>query len=206
MPQASRIISYVFHPLWMPLISFLLAINTDPYFLSFFPKELFNLFLIILAINIIAPGLSLIFMWKRGLIGDLEISKRSERLVPFFIVLVYYLLSYLMLKQRDLPVPPAVYSMFLGVILTLLTSILVNAVWKISIHMMAAGGLTGAFLGLFSVHNYSHPPVLMACIGISAAVAFARIYSGRHIPSQVYAGFLTGVLINYMALSQSWIF
>ncbi len=201
MLQFARIISAVFHPLGMPLAIFFIAVLFDPYFRNFFPAQLIGLFAIILMINIIAPGLSLYFMWKRGLIGDLNISKRSERWLPFFIVLVYYALSYYMLRQRDLPIPYAVYSMFLGVIITLIAAILVNSFWKISIHMMSAGGLVGTFAGLFVLHQYSNATLLAGLIAIASFVGFSRIITKNHTPAQVYVGFVVGFLLNYATIS-----
>jgi membrane-associated phospholipid phosphatase len=205
MLRLAKLISVVFHPLGMPLGIFIIALLFDPYFSNFFPPQLIGLFTVILLVNIIAPGISLYFMWKRGLIADLDISKRSERWIPFFIVLVYYLLSYYMLRQRDLPVPFAVYSMFLGVIITLFVSIVINSIWKISIHMMAAGGLVGTFAGLFIAHHYTNIGLLSGLIAIAAFVGFARIYTGNHTAAQVYAGFLVGFLLNFSALALGWI-
>lgn len=205
MHQVARFFSYVFHPLWMPALVFFLALRTDPYLRAFFPKELSILFILMLGINIVAPGLSVLFMLRNKLISDIEITQRKERIVPFFIVLMYYLITYTMLRRAELPVPVSIYSMFLGVILTLLIAILVNSVWKISIHMMASGGMVGTFLGLFQIHSYGDPGMLIVLLAIATLLAFSRIYQGKHSVAQVYAGFLVGVLINYFALAGNWV-
>jgi len=199
----ARLISYLFHPLWMPVYIFFLAVNTDPYLYAFFPREMITLFILILGINVIAPGLSMLFMLRKGLIGDLDVTNRKERLVPFLLVLMYYLISYIMLRYWALPVPSVIYSMFISVMLVIILALIVNAYWKISIHMMGVGGLLGSFLGLFYLHGYSNVNLTALLILIAALTGFARLYTNKHDLPQVYVGFGAGVVISFWAIAGS---
>jgi len=201
----SRLISYIFHPLWMPVYIFFIAITVDPYLYAFFPRALISLFVIVLGINVIAPGLSMLFMWKRGLIVDLELSNRNERIVPYALVLMYYSISYFMLQRTELPIPLPIYSMFIGVIVSLAIAVVVNLVWKISVHGIGVGGLIGTFLALFHLHDYSIPLLLCGFILIASLVGFARIFMGKHTLNQVYAGTLLGFTVSYCSIYYNWV-
>ena len=205
MKQLANLISYIFNPLWMPVYIFFLGVYTDPYLYAFFPRELMGLFVLILGINVVAPGLSLLFMLRKGLISDLDVSDRRERLAPYLLVLMYYVISYFMLRRTGVPVPTAILSMFLSVMAVLVVSMAINAYWKISVHMMASGGLVGTFLAFFYMHGYSNPLLLCVLIAIAASVAASRIYLGRHTPAQVYAGFIGGVMISFWAIAGAWV-
>lgn len=201
----ARLISYLFHPLWMPVYIFFLAVNFDPYLYAFFPREMITLFVLILGINVIAPGLSMLFMLKRGLIGDLEVTNRKERLVPFLLVLMYYLISYIMLRYWELPIPAVIYSMFLSVMLVIVIALVINSWWKISIHMMGVGGLLGSFLGFFYLHEYSSVNLLAILILVAALTGFARLYMGKHDLPQVYVGYGLGALISFWAIAGAFV-
>lgn len=201
----ARFISYLFHPLWMPVYIFFLAINVDPYLYAFFPRPLIGLFVVVLGINVLAPGLSMLFMWKRGLIADLELSNRKERAVPYVLVLMYYSISYFMLQKTDLPIPLPIYSMFIGVIVSLVIAVLINLVWKISVHAIGVGGLIGTFLALFHLHGYSIPLLLSGFILVASLVGFARVFLEKHTLNQVYAGSLLGILISYCSIYYTWV-
>jgi membrane-associated phospholipid phosphatase len=201
----ANLISYIFHPLWMPVYIFFLAVNTDPYLYAFFPRELMGMFVLILAINVVAPGVSILFMKKKGLISDLDVSNRKERFAPYLLVLMYYAISYFMLRRTGIPIPTAVLSMFMSIIIILVVSLSINAYWKISVHTMATGGLVGTFLAFFYLHGYSNALLLSALIIVAALVAASRVYLGKHTLSQVYAGFAGGLILSFLAISGSWV-
>ena len=85
----------------------------------------------------------------------------------------------------------------IGASLALLITILINFRWKISMHMIGAGGILGLF---YAFGRYFHFPSLQAVLFISVVsglIAAARLYRGAHSPAQLYVGFGVGFLLEF---------
>lgn len=72
---------------------------------------------------------------------------------------------------------------------------LINFKWKISIHMIGIGGLTGVFIGLAINLSLNLTVMIGAFIALAGLVGFARLQLNAHKPSEIYAGYLIGVFI-----------
>ncbi|MFZ6051978.1 hypothetical protein [Halocola ammonii] len=201
MTRIAQIVSVVFHPLWMPLYLFLGAWWIDPYMRAFLPLGLLKYLLFVLGINVVAPLVSILMLRYRNLISSLHLRKREERLLPFIIVLAYYILTYFLLRLKAVPIPEVVYSMLLCLILVLTAVLIINFWWKISVHLTAAGGVLGTLIGLSTIHQFDVSFWLYVVLGLAGIIAFARLQLREHSSLQVYAGFLLGGSISYWLVS-----
>lgn len=193
--------SYVFHPLWIPLMTFGLASYLDPWLVP--NKPVFNFIGLVLIINAIAPLISILIMMRKGMISDVEIRDRQQRSRPYVIILFYFILTYWLLRNRQIPVDPAVFSMFLGVIVSIICALVINRFWKISAHMLAVGGLVGVMFGLANEIPSGMHVTIALLVFIAGGVGFSRIYLKAHSHNQVYMGFLLGLVVNYVLVNYS---
>ena len=103
------VISYVLHPLWTPLIMLGLLWCVDPW-LRLQPAVMAYV-ASVLVINAVAPAVSLYVLHRRGVLRDLEVSKQSERTLPFLIVLFYQALGYFALTRPGVYLPPEILGL-----------------------------------------------------------------------------------------------
>ena len=136
------ILSYVFHPLWMPFILLLVLWGVDPW-LRMQPAMMVYVASILL-INAIAPAISLYVQHRRGALSDLEVSQRKESTVPFLVVMFYQLLGYYALTRPGVFLPSEVLSLVVAMIASLLVAMLLTRWIKVSMHLPAQGGALGA--------------------------------------------------------------
>jgi len=61
--------------------------------------------------------------------------------------------------------------------------------------MMSMGGFTGYLIAVSMALRYDIPLLIIASILISGYLGTARIQLNAHNPPQVYAGYITGVLV-----------
>jgi membrane-associated phospholipid phosphatase len=195
MRRAAVIISYIFHPLWMPLLVFGLAMWVDPYLIA--QRAVVPFIAIVLSVNVLAPGASIWIMVKRGMVSSKEIPGRKERLGPFIVVATYYFITYWFLRPRTMILSEPLVAMFCAVWVALVLTILINLKWKISVHMLAQGGMIGCLAALSKLHFLNIGPLLIFLILIAGWVGFSRLYLQAHTHAQVYAGFLLGFVVNY---------
>jgi membrane-associated phospholipid phosphatase len=67
--------------------------------------------------------------------------------------------------------------------------------WKISLHMIGVGALTGAFAGLALLSPNSFTMLLILAILVSGLTGTSRLILSAHKPIEVYIGFLTGLAL-----------
>jgi membrane-associated phospholipid phosphatase len=200
--RLAKILSLIFHPLWMPLIIYILVRWLDPYYIA--PTQADNFVLLLLVVNIIAPAVSILIMIKYGLLSDIELRNRKERFGPYLLVIFYYILSYTMLKWKGPILPPEVFSFFVSVILSLVVSLTINMFWKISVHLLAQGGVFGTLLALNSLHKSDITVFLMLSAIGAGLTAYSRLKLDAHTHGQVYAGFCLGACMNWLVISQKF--
>lgn len=201
MERLATVVSYTFHPLWMPLITLTAIYNLDP-FLGLHPK-VFRLLLLILLINLVAPGLSIIIMRSRNMVSNLDITNRSERFLPFALFLFYYGLSYYWLRRHgaELYIPVLVYGIFTALLLSLFVALVITTKTKISMHLLAMGSVCGVIAAVNRLHVLGAGDILGAAVLVAGIVGWARVRLGVHTHAQVYLGFSVGFIIHFVALS-----
>lgn len=191
------LITYLFHPLLIPTygICLLYRIFSNFYFIHD-NRILISLVGITFVSTCLLPAISALFLFRSGLLSNLEMTDRRERLLPYLLTTLYYLLAYYLLKNFPLPsgMLLAVRLFTLGATCALLLTSGINLIWKISAHAIAIGGLTGAFLILCL--KLSFPPIdeLCWCTLVAGMVGWARLKLEAHSPAQIYAGFGLGML------------
>jgi len=199
MYRLAQILSIIFHPLWMPLIIYMSVRTIDPYYIA--PTQADYFVFLLLGINIVAPAVSMLIMIKYGMLSSIELRSRKERFGPYLLVIFYYVLSYTMLRWKGPYLPPTVFSFFLSVIVSLMLSLAINSIWKISVHMLAQGGVFGTLLALNVIHpnlDTVYPALSLLMAGMTA---YARLKLEAHTHGQVYAGFCLGAIVNWIVIS-----
>lgn len=195
----AKVLSIVFHPLWMPLLIFLFVRKIDPYYIA--PHEADQFVFLLLGINIVAPALSMLVMIRYGMLSSIDLRDRKERFGPYLLVIFYYVLSFFVLKWKVDHLPETVFRFLEAVILSLVASLTINMFWKISVHMLAQGGVFGTLIGLNAVHPNVDQLWPMFSVAMAGLTAYSRLKLEAHSHGQVYAGFCLGTLINALIIS-----
>jgi membrane-associated phospholipid phosphatase len=208
--QFFKAISYVFHPLLMPLLGvyFLFESPTIPASfykldaLYFFPDAAKNrIYLVLAVLTFAAPLLSLAIMYWNKMISSFHLEKKEERVYPFFIVSFYYVLAYIFVAYqwpKELQHPAFVGFLF-GTVLVFLITFILNFWTKISIHAVAIFGI----LGLLVAYNQTQLTfyeeeivpnlwLILFFAVLSGLVVTARLYLKAHTLKEVLQGMAIG--------------
>jgi membrane-associated phospholipid phosphatase len=200
--QFSKFLSLIFHPLGMPMVIYLLVRWIDPYYIA--PAEADYFVFLLLGINIIAPAASILIMIKFKMVSSIDLHDRKERWAPYLLVILYYILSYALLRYYGPALPTEVFSFFLSVIVSLLLSLGINFFWKISVHMLGQGGVFGSLISLSILHRADVSIIIIGCLIMAALTGFSRLRLNAHTHQQVYAGFVLGMVCNLVILCGEW--
>lgn len=191
--RIAELISVIFHPLLVPTYTYyIITVQFSPLVLRI-PAEMQNLIGgLVFTTTAILPATMMLLMLRLKFIGSLRIPLRSERPAPILITLIFFFLAYYMLRQ--LQVAPLFYYYMLGATALGLLCFLINLFYKISLHMAALGGATGSFIGLAFLLSHPMLAVLSVAIIVSGLTAFARLSLESHRPSEVYLGYVSGLV------------
>ncbi len=188
----AKAISFVFHPLLMPFYGILIIFNIGSYIVfSVSPMIKYLVYAIVFVNTFLIPAMSGIFLLKKGLITSLEMNTTKERRLPLLITGLFYSLTYYFLQK--FPLPPLIFLILLGATLSVLVSMMVNLIWKISAHMIGAGGMVGAVIGVSWRLSLDLNLLIICLILLSGLIGTSRLKLNAHNPSQVYIGFLLGL-------------
>lgn len=202
-PWWARIVSTVLHPLVMPLVTLVLLFAFDPYLRTM--PGVFVYLLLVVVVNTVAPAISLFVLYRKGVLSDMEIAKRSERTLPFLIVLAYFILTYVLLVTGDTMYIPSIYlSTWMGLIVSIALAIVITKRFKISMHMLGQGGALGALLAVQNIHFESHFELNVVLLLLAGTLGWARIRLGVHRHIEVYTGYLLGFSVCFITVLMGW--
>ena len=192
-------ISFIFHPIIMPLLGVIFYFSKSP---RFIPKEIIQAKLISISIlTVILPILIYYLLKTLGKTHSIYLKTARERILPLGLNCI---IIYLIVKRVF---PPSeiieLYYFFIGVLLSSLTCfILAILKFKASIHMIAISGVFMFYIAL-SLHfgiNINGTLALMAII--TGAIATSRLHLKAHNYVELITGFCIGflpqlTLLNY---------
>jgi hypothetical protein len=190
----ATVVSYILHPLLVPTYIIIFLLNMDV-FLAFMIPFTLRLWIISMffMVTFAMPAMMIWMMHRRGIITSMQMEMRSERFYPLLLTTIFWVIGYVLLSRTGLPV--IYYQYLLGGIAALIIAIGINYFWKISLHMLGMGGLTGVFLGFSFRIGVDVFLLLTILILLSGLVGYARLKVNSHNPPQIYAGYIVGVLL-----------
>jgi membrane-associated phospholipid phosphatase len=187
----ARLFSIAFHPLVIPTLGLLLLFRLDSYIHFAVPPQAKRFILVIVFINTaLAPALAVLLLKRTGLIRDVMLNDRSERLFPLLLSSLLFFLTYYLLRQVTLP--SLIYYYMMGGTLLVILCLLITFRWKISLHMMGLGGYTGFLIATSMFLKIDISLLIGLCVLVGGFVGAARLRLGSHTPMQIYAGYLAG--------------
>ena len=192
--QLSKIISVILHPIFMPIIALYLSLELIPNIGFSITNYLNFIFLTLFFSTIILPLISILFLIKYKLVSSLEMSFHKERPVPLLITVTWMIYGYYKLIGV-LVLAPILKAEITGAIIILFIAAAISKYWKISLHMLAMGGVVGVFFSLNFLFG-GLLQIIAISILLSGVLGIARINEGAHNHTQIYTGFLLGFLIE----------
>ena len=190
----ARIISVVLQPLLIPFYSILIIFGLKTYISLVIPVQAKQMILALVFITtFLFPAIFIFLLYKRKIITTLQMRDRNERIFPLIITNIFYFLAFHMIRQLELP---EIYiKLFFGSAVIVLFTMIVSLFWKISAHMTGVGGLLGSLIGLSQTIQYNLLGWVIVAAICCGLVGFARLKLKAHTQTQVYTGFLAGLII-----------
>ena len=195
--KIARVISYLFHPLFVPFYMIVLLLSTNSYYSLIIPfKGKLLLTGIIFLTTILLPSFTAFLFYRIKLIRSFFPDSREERIYLLVNIAIFYYLSYYLLKGTHVSL---ILSYFmLGATILVICAVLISFFYRISLHMIGTGAMSGTLLGL--AWNNSQDMILLTLLLIFCAglTGTARLKIDPQKPAGVYTGFLVGVTVMFV--------
>ncbi len=201
MDKLLKSISYVFHPLLMPLLGVIFYFSKSPRFIA--PEIIQAKLVSLLILTVLLPILLYFLLKTLGKVSSIHLRSTKERIYP----LILNCIVIVIVLQRILTPTQAIelHFFFLGILLSNMTClILAISKFKASIHMIGVSGLFMFFITL-SIHfsiNINGTLAMMALI--IGAVATSRLHLKAHSSKELIMGLFIG-LIPQLILTPYWL-
>lgn len=184
-------ISYIFHPLLMPLLGVVFYFHKTP---KYVPENLIYAKVFSICILTIILPILLYFLLKTiKKVESIHLETTTERRLPLLINCILLLL----IINRVLPIEeiPELYYFFLGILISTISCLALALIkFKASIHMIGAAGFFMFTIAL-SIHfqiNINGTIALM-CLLIGA-IGTSRLHLKAHTALELIMGFFVGLL------------
>lgn len=192
-------ISYIFHPLIMPLLGVFFYFSKTP---RFVPAPIIKAKVFSITILTILLPILLYFLLKTvKKVQSLELQTTRERIIP--LILNASIMTLILNRVLPYDEIPELYYFYLGILFSTLACLFLAFLkFKASIHMIGSAGFFMFAIAL-SIHfkiNFNGTIALM-CV-IIGGIATSRLHLKAHTNSELLIGFVVGflpqlVLLNY---------
>ena len=156
------------------------------------------IYLIVALTTLVLPMVMMPILLRAKIITSYLLADKNERRIPLLIIALLYLTGAFILQKFDAPV---ILSLFLnGSSMVVLAVAIFNWRWKISNHMAGIGGVTGMVLAISMRWMLNEQLILAILFLVAGFTGYARLKEDDHTPAQVYAGYLLGLIINFLLI------
>lgn len=204
MKYPALVLSVVFQPLLIPTLVFGLILYAVPEATSIPAEFKDRIFFLIVLSTLLIPMITIIGLRLSGTLKSLHMKEIQDRLIPFSITSVYYLLTVYFLYQKT-ELDPILWQTLSVITLSVIGLTIVTFFWKMSAHMTGAGGLLAVILILgFKFHTFQVLYPLILSILLAGGIGSSRLYLGAHKPLEIYAGLFLGFVVCFLGFNWIW--
>ncbi len=196
----AKIISYVFHPLFVPVYIAWFLITVQPYlFASFSPAEKFITLLRFIIMYSFFPLVTVLLAKGLGFFDSIFLKTQKERIIPYIACGIYYFwMCYVLRNQPQFS--KVVVQLSMAIFIASSLGLIVNIYMKVSMHAISMGILL-VFISLLSfTQGGSYTIYLAFAILIAGLVCTSRFIVSDHTQKEIYGGLLVGGLSQLIAV------
>ena len=194
----AKFISYVFHPLFIPLyITYFIIIVRSYQFAGISEWGNLRILLQVFVNCTFLPLASILLLRALNFINSVFLKTQKDRIIPYIICMTFYFWNWYVFKNnhevKDL------VSMSMAIFNASVFGFLVNISMKVSMHAISAGVMS-TFIALLAFTDSSSFSLYLAItVLLSGIVCTSRLIVSDHSQKEIYYGFLIGVFSQLAA-------
>ena len=194
----ARIISFLFHPLFIPVYLSWLITTTQPYlFGTTWGKTIFVARFVVM--YTFFPLVSVLLMKALKFISSIQLKTQRDRIIPYVVCMIYYWWTWYVLHNQP-EYPKEAVQLSLAIFLASIGGLMANISMKVSMHAIAAGVMVTFVMLLGFSQDLNFGIYISSSIFLTGAICTARFIDSDHTPKEIYVGLFIGVGALLLAL------
>ena len=195
-----HIVSYIFHPLFIPSYITAFLVYADPYAFAGMNDRLkmFKLISVVFSTAFL-PLFSVLLMKQLGFIKSIFLRTQQDRIIPYITCMIFYFWAWYV--ARNLHDSPMQVAMLLSVFLSCVAGMMANIYYKVSMHGIAVGALFVLFMWMAFNGMIGGGLYLSIVILITGFVCTARFIVSDHSAFEIYSGVMVGALCQLVSIA-----
>jgi hypothetical protein len=190
----AKIISYIFHPLFIPVYLSWLLVKTQSYLFGAFTEWEKTIFIARFGvIYIMFPLVSVLLMKALGFISSIHLKNQRDRIIPYVVCMIYYWWMWYVLHNQ--PEYPKLYVVLsLAVFLASIGGLMANINMKVSMHAIAAGVMAAFVMLLGFSQDIDFGIYIAISILVTGIICTSRLIDSDHTTKEIYWGLFIGIV------------
>lgn len=195
----AKIMSYIFHPLFIPTYIFLWMVLRFPYeFIGLQGRELTLREIGVFMTTAFFPAFTVFLLWKLGFAKSIHLRYQKERIIPYIATMIFYWWMWY-LSRNFTDQASALKFFYFGIFLATVPGLVLNNFVKISMHAMGVGGALAAIILTCLLYQNNYGLDITLGVLIAGVVCSARMALSEHSLFEINIGLAVGVLCQIIA-------
>jgi hypothetical protein len=196
----AKIISYIFHPIFIPIYLCWFVVKTQSYLFATFSSWEKTVFVLRFGVMYaMFPLVSILLMRAVGFVSSVQLKTQRDRIIPYIVCMIYYWWMWYVLHNQSFPREFTILSF--AIFLTSIGGLMANIYMKVSMHAMAAGVMVAFVIMLGFSQDISFGIYISLAILLAGLICTSRFIASDHIPREIYGGLLIGILSLALAIN-----
>lgn len=201
----AKIISYIFHPIFVPVYIVWFLVYVHPYLFAGFPE--FQKIRVVIMAGVtftFFPLVTILLLKALKFIDSIYLRTQKERVIPFIACMTWYFWIWYVWnnfgKTQDVvDMPPEAVKFALATFISTIIGLMVNIKMKVSLHAISAGIVAAFFVFMALTQPLSFGIWLAIVFLLTGLVCTARFLVSDHTTQEVYVGLGVGAVSMLIA-------
>ncbi len=195
---AATVISYIFHPVFVPVYLVLFMVFVHPYlFVGLAAFDKIRVLLMALLMYSFFPVVTVLLLKALKFIQTFQLKTQKDRVIPLVACGIWYFwICYVWWNSNKMDssflIPKEAVRLSLGIFLASWVGLMLNIKMKVSLHAISMGlAVTFIFLLAFSGSLQFGIYISIALL-VAGLVCSSRFMISDHRPAEIYVGLIAG--------------
>ena len=196
--QVATFLSYIFHPLFIPVYVGWFLIYDQPYFFGEYEpfRKLVRLLQFFIMYSLF-PLVTVLLLKGLGFVSSIQLRSQKERIIPYIACGLYYFWLWYVFRNQFLPEEVVAFTM--AVFIASSIALIMNIYMKVSMHTVSAGVMSTYMIMLSMRIEINFGLYIALALLITGIVATSRMIVSDHTEKEIYGGLLAGCLAQAFA-------
>lgn len=200
---AARLLSFLFHPLFIPVYLSWFLVRIQPYLFAGFNEWDKTVVMIrFAAMYSLFPLVTVLLAKALGFIDSVYLRTQKDRIIPYIACGLYYFWMWYVLRNQS-QFPSVIVTLSMAIFIASSLGLMANIYMKVSMHAISMGVMVAFMMNLAFTQDINMGFYLSVAIFIAGLVCTARFIDSDHTGMEVYGGLAIGVISQIIAMQIS---